>query len=61
MRLIIIAIWGVSYKSIRIVLEVWCKIQSLIFNKDVVVKNLKISMASYLLQLTVLMHHTLFI
>ena len=27
-------------------LSVWCKIQSLIFNKDVVVKQLEISMAS---------------
>ena len=32
---------------IRIVLEVQCKIESLIFNKDVVVKQLEISMASF--------------
>ena len=31
---------------IRIVLKVWCKIQYLIFNKGVVVKQLEISMAS---------------
>ena len=42
-------------------LSVWCKIQSLIFNKGVVFKQLEISVASYLLQLTILMHHTLFI
>ena len=35
--------YGLS--PIRNVLEVWCKIQSLIFNKDVVVKQYVISMA----------------
>ena len=51
--------YGLS--PIRIVIEVWCKIQSLIFNKGVGVKQLEISMASLLLQLTILMYHTLFI